>query len=85
MGARKEADAFVRIWPRKYPAIVLESGWSEPERDLVKDARLWLLAPIRQSNVSSLFDTLRPNSSTTIAQRTRKQNGNLRKQEQRNF
>ncbi|KAL1965643.1 hypothetical protein VTN77DRAFT_5320 [Rasamsonia byssochlamydoides] len=42
MGTKKEADAFVRIWPRKHPAIVLKSGWSEPERDL-EDARLWLL------------------------------------------
>lgn len=50
MATKNAADAFVRIWPRKHPAIVLESGWSEPERDLLEDARLWLLGTIRQSN-----------------------------------
>ena len=43
MGSKKEADAFVRIKSQKHPAIVVESGWSEPERDLLEDARLWLL------------------------------------------
>jgi hypothetical protein len=38
----KEADGFVTLKRRKYPLIVTEAGWSESERDLREDARLWL-------------------------------------------
>ncbi|KAN0085298.1 hypothetical protein V8E54_001765 [Elaphomyces granulatus] len=41
-GAKKEADAYLKVQSRRHPAIVVESGWAESERDL-EDARLWLL------------------------------------------
>ena len=38
----KEADAFLRITGQELPFLVLEAGWSDPGRDLIEDARLWL-------------------------------------------
>jgi len=42
-GAKKEADAYLKVQSRRHPAVVVESGWAESERDLLEDARLWLL------------------------------------------
>ena len=42
-GAKKEADAYSKVQSRRHPAVVVESGWAESERDLLEDARLWLL------------------------------------------
>jgi hypothetical protein len=39
---KKVPDAFVKLKGRIYPSIVVEAGWSESERDLIADARLWL-------------------------------------------
>jgi hypothetical protein len=38
----KEADGFIRLSGQEFPFLVLESGWSEPEKHLIEDARLWL-------------------------------------------
>lgn len=38
----KEADAFLRVTGQEFPFLVLKAGWSEPKRDLIEDARLWL-------------------------------------------
>ena len=42
-GSQKQADAFVRIHGSYWPTLVVETGWSEDHRDLVEDAKLWLL------------------------------------------
>ena len=42
INSAKEADGFVKLESRRYPSIVVESGWSESFRDLKSDARLWL-------------------------------------------
>jgi hypothetical protein len=42
INSAKEADGFVTLRNREYPLIVIEAGWSESERDLRADARLWL-------------------------------------------
>ncbi|KAN0085287.1 hypothetical protein V8E54_001754 [Elaphomyces granulatus] len=38
----KEANAFLRVTGQEFPFLVLEAGWSEPKRDLIEDARIWL-------------------------------------------
>lgn len=42
MGSQKEPDCFVKVKERDHPSIVVEIGWSESARDLIKDAHLWL-------------------------------------------
>lgn len=39
---RKEADTFLTSIKQPFPLIVLESGWSEWEKELIHDAQLWL-------------------------------------------
>lgn len=39
---KKEPDAFIMVWGGRFPLVVLESGFSERENSLVRDAQLWL-------------------------------------------
>ena len=42
IGSAKGCDGFLKLKEREYLSVVLESGLSEPLKDLREDARLWL-------------------------------------------
>lgn len=42
IGRSKEPDAFIMVRGGRFPLVVLESGFSERESSLVRDAQLWL-------------------------------------------
>ncbi|KAJ9262979.1 hypothetical protein DTO212C5_7752 [Paecilomyces variotii] len=41
-GSAKEPDWFMRPDSAQFPRVVIESGWSEPHPNLLRDKDLWM-------------------------------------------
>ncbi|PWW79773.1 hypothetical protein C7212DRAFT_340495 [Tuber magnatum] len=64
--SEKLPDAYIKLRGTKFPEVVCEAGWAETHKDLVDDARLWLLHTGGETKVVIVLSFTETNTGNTL-------------------